>query len=311
MRRVSILLALLGVAAAAALFVHFNAAEVAGAVLSIGWGGAALLLAIQGGLFCLLGLAWAVVQPGIRPRLLIWGRMVRDAATTCLPFSPVGGYVIGIRAVTLRGPTWTQAAGGTVVDVTAEITAQLLFSLFGVGVLLLARPGSDLIVPVGAGASAALVGLGVAVWQRARIGRVLGGLAAKLVGATAVQAATLGQQAQLLYAGHARLSGAVFLHFAGWMVTGVATWLGLRLLGLAPELVSVLALEALIDAVIAVAFVAPGAVGVQEAGYVGLGAVFGIPPDLALGVSLLRRGREVIWGLPILAIWQWQEVRRL
>jgi hypothetical protein len=28
-------------------------------------------------------------------------------------------------------------------------------------------------------------------------------------------------------------------------------------------------------------------------------------------VSLLRRAREVGWGLPVLGIWQWQEVRRL
>ena len=55
----------------------------------------------------------------------------------------------------------------------------------------------------------------------------------------------------------------------------------------------------------------PGAIGVQEAGYLGLGSLFGVPPELALGVSLLRRARELCWGLPILALWQWQEVRRL
>ena len=73
----------------------------------------------------------------------------------------------------------------------------------------------------------------------------------------------------------------------------------------------VLALEAVLDAVVAVAFVVPGALGVQEAGYVGLGGLLGIPPDLALSVSLLRRAREIIWGVPILGLWQWQEFRRL
>ncbi len=311
MRRVSVLLALLGIALAAALVLHFDACDVARAMMSIGWAGASLLLLLQGGLFCVLGLAWATIQPGIRPRLLIWGRMVRDAATTCLPFSPVGGYLLGIRAVSLRGPAWTTAAAGTVVDVTAELTAQLLYALFGVVVLLFARPGSDLILPVGIGAAVALTLLTLALSQREHFGRVGGALSTRLLGRQAVHAATLGHEAQRLCANHARLLAAVCLHLTGWLATGIGTWLSLHLLGLATALIPVLALEALLDAVVAIAFVVPGAVGVQEAGYLGLGAVFGVPPDLALSVSLLRRAREASWGVPILALWQWQELRRL
>jgi hypothetical protein len=50
---------------------------------------------------------------------------------------------------------------------------------------------------------------------------------------------------------------------------------------------------------------------VQEAGYAGLGALFGIPPEISLGVSLLRRARDLALGIPILLIWQLVEVRRL
>jgi putative membrane protein len=280
-------------------------------MLSIGWTGAALLLALQGSLFCVLGLAWATIQPAIRPGLLIWGRMVRDAATTCLPFSPVGGYVLGIRAVALRGPAWTTAAAGTIVDVTAELTAQLLFALLGVLVLLFARPGSDLILPVGLGIVLALIGLLAALSRRDQIGRLIGALATRLLGHQAAQAATLGHEAQRLYANRPRMLAAIAIHLAGWSTTGIATWLSLHLLGWPTALLPVLALEALLDAVVAVAFLVPGAIGVQEAGYLGLGAAFGIPPDLALGLSLLRRAREAAWGLPILALWQWQELRRL
>ena len=81
--------------------------------------------------------------------------------------------------------------------------------------------------------------------------------------------------------------------------------------GITADVVGILALEALLDLVIAAAFVVPGAAGVQEAGLVGLGAVFGVPPEVALSVSLLRRAREIGWGLPVLGAWQWQEVRRL
>ena len=311
MRRVSIFLALLGVAGAAALVLRFDAGEVFRAILGVGWRGAAALLAWQGLLYVVLGLAWRSVQPRIGAGTLIWGRMVRDAATVCLPFSPVGGYVIGARAVTLRGASWAAVAASTVVDVTAELGAQLLFALFGLLVLLRAQPGSGLIVPVGVGVGLALGLLLGALRLRRAIGRLAAALSHRLFGGWQDGFERLRDEMAELYRHPARLAMATGLHLAGWFGTGVGTWISLRLLGHPAELVGVLALEALLDAAVAVAFVVPGAAGVQEAGYVGLGAVFGVPPDIALGVSLLRRAREVGWGLPILGLWQWQEVRRL
>jgi putative membrane protein len=310
MRQISIVLALLGVAGAAALVVRFDAADVLRAVLGVGWQGAAILLIWQGLLYVLLGLAWRSVQPGLPAPVLIWGRMVRDAATVCLPFSPVGGYVIGARAVTLCGPGWSLAAAGTVVDVTDELGAQLLFALFGLTVLLFAQPGSSLIAPIAIGVVLALGVLLVALRWRWRIGRVVQALSHRLFGGQA-EFDRLGDEMARLYSSPARLLLGTTLHLAGWFATGMATWISLRLLGHPAGLIGVLALEALLDAAVAVAFIVPGAAGVQEAGYVGLGAVFGVPPDIALGVSLLRRGREIGWGLPILGVWQLQELRRL
>lgn len=314
MRSLPILLALLGLVAAAALVVWFDAGEVWRALLSVGWSGALALLLWQALLFVILGLAWASVQPRQPVLRLIWGRMVRDAATVCLPFSPVGGYVIGVRAVTLRGTPWTEAAAGTVVDVTGELCAQLLFALFGLLILLAVRPGSDLVVPIGLGLLIGLVLLLVVLRQRARLDRVVHALAGRLLGANAAAHGgfeRLHAEMARLYAKRARLLLGTALHLCGWFATGIGTWISLRLLHHPAPIVGVLALEALLDAAVAVAFVVPGAVGVQEAGYVGLGAVFGVPPEIALGVSLLRRAREVAWGLPVLGLWQWQEVRRL
>lgn len=240
--------------------------------------------------------------------------MVRDAATACLPFSPVGGFVLGARAVTLGGPPWTLAAAGTVADVSAEITAQLLFALFGLLVLLAVRPGSSLALPIALGLVALFVLVGLAVILRDRVGALVQGLAGHILGNSAGLASDverMRQEMTRIYKRPARLAIGASMHLTGWFATGFATWFSLRLLGHAPGLLGVLALEALLDATVAAAFVVPGAAGVQEAGYVGLGAVFGVPPDIALGVSLLRRAREIAWGLPILGLWQWQELRRL
>ena len=49
----------------------------------------------------------------------------------------------------------------------------------------------------------------------------------------------------------------------------------------------------------------------QEAGYAGLGAIFGVAPELSLAVSLVRRGRDLAVGVPVLLIWQFFEMRQL
>ena len=190
MKRLSLLLALVGLAVAAALVAWFDAGQVLRAALAVGWRGFLLLGLWQAGLFLLLGLAWTVVVPGVRPGRLVWGRMVRDAATTCLPFSPVGGFVIGARAVTVLGVPWPTAAAGTVVDVTAEIVAQALFSLFGLVVLVLLRPGSPLLAPAAAGLGLLMLVAAGAVLFRGAIGRLLRGLGGRLL-ATFVLASLL------------------------------------------------------------------------------------------------------------------------
>ena len=172
MKQLSILLALAGLAVSVLLVAWFNAGQVLDVALSVGWWGFGLLALWQMGLFVLLGLAWSVTLPGVPREVLVWGRMVRDSATTCLPFSPFGAFVIGARAVTVLGVPWATAAAGTVVDVTAETTGQALFSLFGLGgllVLLLVQGVADMLsgdlpgwyrtlrAPLTVGAAAAIV----------------------------------------------------------------------------------------------------------------------------------------------------------
>ena len=36
-----------------------------------------------------------------------------------------------------------------------------------------------------------------------------------------------------------------------------------------------------------------------------------VPPDIALGMSLLRRAKDLAIGVPVLLVWQFLEVRRL
>ena len=70
-----------------------------------------------------------------------------------------------------------------------------------------------------------------------------------------------------------------------------------------------LILESLGTAVRNAAFPVPAGLGAQEGGFLLLGAALGIPPPLCLALSLAKRARELIVGLPALAAWAWLEGR--
>ncbi|MCI2008024.1 MAG: hypothetical protein LKJ54_04705, partial [Acetobacter peroxydans] len=54
-------------------------------------------------------------------------------------------------------------------------------------------------------------------------------------------------------------------------------------------------------------FAVPGGLGVSEGGYIVVGSLFGIAPPVAIALSLIKRLREITWGLPSLVLWQWLE----
>jgi uncharacterized membrane protein YbhN (UPF0104 family) len=68
-------------------------------------------------------------------------------------------------------------------------------------------------------------------------------------------------------------------------------------------------IESLGQVVRSMGFLVPGALGVQEGGYVLVCGLFGIPPEQALALSLVRRLRDLLLGLPGLVAWRWEAAR--
>jgi putative membrane protein len=318
MKRLSYVLALVGVLIALLLVSYYGFDNVVSAVGRIGWPVFGLIVGWQLVLFVILGLAWDLITPARtmrRPWVLIWGRMVRDASANCLPFSQVGGFVFGARSVTLHGVEWHTATASTVVDVTAEFLAQIAFACIGLGVLLARAPRSGLAVPVEVGIGLAVLSCFGFVWAQkgaaplfARIGRRIAG---NWFGDAEERMAVLQAELGLIYGHTGKLALGFLVHLIGWISTGVAGWITYRGLGVEIDFDDALAIEALLSAAAAVAFLVPVNAGVQEAGYAGLGAIFGVPPELSLGVSLVRRARDIAVGVPILLLWQYLEMRRL
>jgi len=318
LKKLSYILALLGLLLSTVLIGWFDVGRIAAGALSVGWGGFALIIAWQMLIFAILGIAWDVLTPRGPDRaawVFVWGRMVRDCSANCLPFSQVGGFVFGARAVTLHGIAWPVAAASTVVDVTAEFLAQLAFTAIGLAVLLVRVPHSTLATPLelGLGLSVAAAVAFIALQHRAGplFARIGNRLAMRWMAEAKDRVAALQREMTEIYRRPGRLAVGWALHLLGWIATGVAGWIAYRLLGVPIDIESALAIEALLSALAAIAFLVPVNAGVQEAGYAGLGAIFGIPPEISLSVSLVRRARDLVIGVPVLLIWQFAEFRHM
>jgi putative membrane protein len=309
MKALPILAAVVGLAAIAALVGYFGAGAVMRSLLAVGGFGFAAICAIHLVLMAVMGLAWRALLPGFPVWTALWGRVVRDSGSELLPFSQVGGYVLGARALALAGVSGTLAAASTIVDVTLEFFAQLAYTALGLAWLVRLQPDSAAAAPV-------MIGLAVAIFAAGafflvqrhgfdyfdRIARILGhGWAER----SAAGAAALHASLAAIY----RRRGA--LHLACWIASAVEAWLALKLAGEPLSFGAVLVLESMLYAVRTSAFFVPNAVGVQEGAYILLGATFGLTPEMALALSLLKRARDIAIGIPTLAAWQGLESGRL
>jgi uncharacterized membrane protein YbhN (UPF0104 family) len=101
------------------------------------------------------------------------------------------------------------------------------------------------------------------------------------------------------------------LQLAAFFSGALEIWFALRLFEHPIGMDAALMLESMTQAVRHIAFVIPGGLGVQEAGLILFGHIVGIDSEMALAVAMVKRVREVLWGVPFLLSWQWAEGRRL
>jgi putative membrane protein len=308
MKPVSILVAAIGIVLIGVLVVQFGATAVAHSLLAVGWTGFAAVCLIHLALIAVMGVAWWVFLPGSNPWSAIWARLVRDSASEVLPLSQVGGYVAGARAIVIAGIPGSTAAASTIVDVTLEFLAQIAYTAIGLSWLLHLEPQARFAVLALAGlAVAGCLAAGFLAAQRRGFGvldRFAGSLGRGWAEQTAAGAAVLHTVIADIYARRSAVWASFALHLACWIASTVEIWLALRFIDAPLGFGAILVVESLLYAIRSVAFAVPNAVGVQEGAYILLGASFGLTPEIALALSLLKRGRDLIIGLPTLGAWQ-------
>jgi len=246
---------------------------------------------------------------------LFWVTTVRDSIDRLLPVASVGGGVVAVRLLRWRGLAVAPVSASVIVEILLTLTVSYLFA--AVGLLLLSDlsvtgqeyrrwlPAFLISLPVPA-VIALLLRYGSVFKRLQKLLRPLVGESAMSEGAASLDyelRACLRRGRTLLVAGT--------LQFAALISGSFEIWFALRLFGHPVGANAALVLESMTQAIRHLAFVIPAGIGVQEAGLVLFGHALGINSELALAVSMAKRMREVLCGLPSLMSWQWVEGQRL
>jgi len=305
-----------GLAAAAWAFGATGWAGVLAAVGHIGVGGYLLFCLWFLVVFAILGAAWwaaSCCEPLHTLWRFAWARLVREAAADLLPFSHLGGIVLGARTLIAHGVPQRRANAALLVDLTTEMVAQLVFTLTGIALFfaaVAAGPESAKLRPLIFAGAAAMVAAMAAflLVQRTGIG-IAGRIAARMLPGAQSAAEEIKGELRTIYTRPSAVGLSFLFNLLAWFGSAAGAWLGLRLMGAAVPLWAVLMVESLIFTLRSVAFAVPGALGVQEVGYLLLAPMAGIAPEVLLALSLLKRARDLGLGVPTLLLWQALEAR--
>jgi glycosyltransferase 2 family protein len=304
---------ILGAAVLAATLAYAGAGAVVRTLAGLHLTGLLIIVLVHLPVVALMGIAWRSAAGTVRtasPRRFMWARLVRDAAAETLPFSQLGGFVLGVRALHLRGAAALRGVLSMSVDLVVELGAKLPYVLAGVLALVGVAPRSGLMRPLGTGLAVTALAVAVPMLLRRRLGNALDRLVRKISQRWPVLASLHrldlhGDTNAVLddiLAHRARLALGFGLHLMCWFLGAVELWLVFELLGKPVSAAEALVIDSAVAGLRTFVFMVPVAAGVQEASYVLACAVFGISPATAVAASLARRARDLTLGAGTLGI---------
>ncbi|WP_455957407.1 lysylphosphatidylglycerol synthase domain-containing protein [Methylorubrum aminovorans] len=345
LRRLPLVGTLVGLGLGVWLVATNDLAAIGAAFGRIGAAGLAAIVGVRIVIVLLCGLAWASVLAGLPPSgrsrtgapaeppvetgAFVILRFVREGVNVLLPVASVGGEVVGGRLLTFWGVAGSLAAASLLADMLIQVATQVAFT--GLGAALLWRlPGeaaaalawwttqAAVVAVAAVAAFFALQTLGVARGLERR----LAGLGRRFLHSAAPEGAKPeGDAAGILSVQEAldavwardrrgRIAQSVALHAVAWGLGAAEIWIVLACIGVEVSLTEVLVLESLSQAIKSAAFAVPSGLGVQEGGFVVVGALFGLDAGTAIALSLAKRVPDVVLGLPSLIVWQSLEAKR-
>src|SRR2546426_3428313 len=313
------LLGLGGAALFTVLLIRQGAPQVGAAFASAGWAIVAVVIYHFIVPVVLDATAWWVLFPK-SDRLplwrLLWMRWVGESVSPLVPSAAVGGDIVRARLASINGAPLPIAAGSVLVDLTLGVFTQAAFTILGVVLLVGVTGQKNFVRPTLIGTLIGVVGVaGFYIVQRLGMFRFLAKIIARLVNSpewsSLVQGGeTLDQTVRALYARRRGVLACCIWTIISLVGSSGEIWIALHALGLRATFVNALILQSMAMTIRSAAFPVPGALGVQEGGYLVVGNLLGIPGETAFALSLITRVRDLTIGIPALLTWQVIEGRR-
>jgi putative membrane protein len=310
---------LIGLGIVIVLVAWQGVATIAERLAAAGWGILLVALFIPPDLI-LRTASWRLLfASGRRPRFAdtLWAMWIGSSVNFLLPVATIGGEFVKARVLTLRSVRGVDAAASVLLDKTVQAVSVLLWALIGIAILVAVAPDEPMVTAALAGSALLMLGIaGFVLVQCAGAFGLFAGIfarpGARMSGSGRWQsliesAADLDAVLRDLYRRPGVIAASACLRLAKRAVMGGEVWLVAWLIGYPIGLAEAVMLNSLAVALRSAAFVVPGGIGVQEGGYVMVGALVGMPADAMLTISLATRLGELIEGLPGLLAWQFAE----
>lgn len=319
-RRLWIVIALLGLAGAAlfvTLFVRHGVRDITAAFVAAGWGIAAVVAFHLVPLLCDV-LGWRALIPRqdrFRLLQLYWIRWCGDSVSSMLPVAQVGGEIVRVRLAAKKGMRLTIAVASVLVGMTVSVFTQIPFTLSGLALLFILTHSSNLTVPVLVASLAGVLALaGFYAVQRYGMFRFIAVIVSHVAKSPAWEGIIqrgeeLDNSVRELYTRRYGLVMSCLWTMGAWATGAVEVWIALRAMGVKANYGQCYVMESISQGIRSVMFLVPGALGVQEGGYLAVGTLLGFSPVNAMALALIRRVRELAFGVPGVAAWQWFEWR--
>jgi putative membrane protein len=314
MLRFAILLGLIGLIAATAIIVWSGYDQVLQALSIAGWGILVTsLFHIVPMILAIIG--WRALMPGKKKPshayflYLLW---LRSSVNNLMPVARIGGEIVAVRVMTKHGIRKTTAIASTVVELTLSIIGVFLFDIIGISMFAVHVTDQHLIwqLMLGLLLSAPLIGVLLLIQRVGLFGlcdKIFTFLIRDKWKKFAGNVHKLDRAVHTMYRRYGRVLFCGLFEFMGWCLGAVEIWLALFYLDHTLSLEKAFMIEALIQASASAAFAVPGALGVQEAGFVLFGHMLGLTPDIAAALAVIRRCRDILLYVPGLIAWQVQE----
>ena len=224
----------------------------------------------------------------------------------------IGGFLVSVRLAARHGVTMALATASTTLDTLTEAAAQFLFLLICAALLPFVGHSAHVASEIAKIMLLVLAGLGLIVSLRQARGlrTAIKTLIARYLPRQAIGfLAKLEQEWNILLRNRRRTATAIGLHLCSWMLGTAEVMVVLAVLGSPVTPGQGLVIESIGTTARSLGFAIPAGLGVQEGGFVLACGLFGIAPEFAIALSMIKRLREVVVGIPGLLFWHRAETK--